>query len=903
MNNEGLLNGLYLIGRTAPGKLLFNLGYKLSYLCARAYMKAFTCGDYLYLKGSYACGNWEPVVSDLDFVLIYEYDKPESDDKRISIIKKLLPVVKDVDTYTLDELKNQIRYGSFKNSDFESWMPLGRKLEIKAKRLSYPKKNILDRLDDVYFYVEWLFINLKPGNGEINSYRIACAKRNLIRVGKIIEKLATSFDFEEFETSKSMGNLRSREDVIRTLSFLLSNLDVNKLKETLGIQIDNASIEKILKRDYYKGHFSLSEELDSGKICLSRECFGLFYFLGIIDSYVLYENSKQFEDQVFNSLCMVKYALKLRDGKTNHIHEDLGDLELQKRLESSLKELDQVESLNMFENAFEKDVFITASWGQGYLEVLRKCHMNLKQNCPSVHHLHVSIDGDSSAFKGLKDLSTIRIKENKAYEGLWHKESLFNLAINVCAGARTYIFSDIDVIINSSSWIDNLLKKLKTKDVVQPFSFFIDETTGKKTLSSVKAIEVGEESFYAPGLIWAFNHSGISKLGKFFDLFHDGSNDGILFKNITKADLGVIETLTWTSKDIFENQNKESFNYGYIDDELGHVSHPAPKQYDNMIQLFNLMLPELKRRIERDHFGIWRWKDSESEFKKLFSIFLRERGLFSNTFKELISKNKKFLLNNKIAPSKLYLDETKKIYTCSGVHKLSFLTSEINEEFKLAQIGDSDSEKNKIFFELEELEAGKTYSACFVFEDLVNVRGPLCAGLVNCFSDDIVFESFTLNKKLSAMGINFYAFENFKDPKVYIEFKGEEDLEFNFKSFQIDVNDDQHKENWSWIGENKSKEVSSGNECLVAFQKTLKPTWHKVSIKLGNLKSSQYKVSILAGEGQVLTSPRIQKNIEGYISLVFKIPVVMTKILIKFEFETEEEFEKDIVYFVEKKIS
>ena len=77
MHNESILNILYLFGKNWFGRKFYRFAYWFSFNLACIYLKLLTKRDYLYLKGSYAQGSWDPIVSDLDFVVVYAKGIPE----------------------------------------------------------------------------------------------------------------------------------------------------------------------------------------------------------------------------------------------------------------------------------------------------------------------------------------------------------------------------------------------------------------------------------------------------------------------------------------------------------------------------------------------------------------------------------------------------------------------------------------------------------------------------------------------------------------------------------------------------------------------------------------------------------------------------------------------------------
>ena len=133
--------------------------------------------------------------------------------------------------------------------------------------------------------------------------------------------------------------------------------------------------------------------------------------------------------------------------------------------------------------------------------------------------------------------------------------------------------------------------------------------------------------------------------------------------------------------------------------------------------------------------------------------------------------------------------------------------------------------------------------------------------------------------------------------------KAQKFLGFTVKSIDIDSYGDLGKGIWTWVGEDKVDEKTKSKVCYVEIPELIKPCWHMISVKLGNLKSAEYRASIVTKNNEVLSSPRIQKNSGNYLGMLFKVPVVMNGLKLRLEFDEEEEFEKEVVYFSERKIS
>lgn len=869
---EVFLNSLYILskipGVSIPLKVYYFFNASLaSILLNKKEHKLIA------IKGGYARKDYLPIVSDIDFIVVTNNYKPSS------ILRILCPLIKDIDVYGEEEFQTRLKYGSLKYSDAENWIIKKGELP-NVNYFYYPSKIKLDVVEEIYFYYEWIFENLKNGYG---LYRKACLLRTLKKVRELIpnlidngEKLAllNSIDFENIETIE-----KYLEKFIEMINFI---------ETTCEYEPDQYVLE----------NFSIGEQIkiEEGKIFLTKNMFNLFYGAGCINTYIILKDLADCDDRLLAHLQIIRYKLKLLDGKTNHIHEDLNDVNLIEKINKAQDTLKNIEVFN-FQGLYQgKSVFVTASWGNDYLNRLLEAHkMNLSQFGSSLSYLHISLGGDSNFFEGVNSITTIRLENLVQFRGLWHKESLFNVAKNFIDKANIYIFSDIDAVIKDASWLNEIKKKLIEKDVIQPFKTFVDEKTKEKTYSSISALELSEDVFYAPGLMWAFNTSGIEKMGSFYDSFHDGSNDGVLFKEITKANIGMVEDLDWIAQKIEDYVSPTQYDYDYIDYEINHISHPLPKHYVNMILFFNLILPLLDKEIYRSDYGLWSWRDgANSKLQTLFAQFRKDRGYASFLFLDAFKLFVKEILVTKIHRSVFHLDDDKKISIESKKSEVAFFIGSELKDMLIYLNFLGDSMQSFYRHKIVKFDKDSTYSISLVVEAEKDLEEILFFNVSRLKLLDLKMKFKKINNSMWSSMISFYCWEEILDPLLELEFNLSEELELLFNNYHIEK---VPSKEWEWVAEQKTDSQEITKIHHLKLDKKLAPKWYKLVLNLSNHNLEEYRVSVWDSFGENIYLPRIQKPANDHITLYFKTAFSIEFLKVKVECSIDVNFSYEMVLF------
>lgn len=869
---EFVLNFLFIISKVPIISTLFRFYYFLN-----AHMACFLLNKkenkFIAIKGGYARGDYELITSDIDLVIV------SNNFKSSSLLKILCPLVKDVDVYGEEEFLIRLKYGSLKYSDKEKWIVKKGELP-KVNYLFYPAKIKIDVIEEIYFYYEWIFENAKLGFG---PYRRACMVRNLKKVRSLLPNIIQDGAKLAQINSMDLNHPDSIQKYVECFVNFINHIDIEN-----ECEID----------DYSLSHFNIQENLpdDYDKIYLTKKMYNLFYSYGCLNTYIIYKDMTISDNKILNHLQVIRYKLKILDGKTNHIHESLSDLNLKEKIDKAQNTLKNFEVFNFSSLYHGKTVFVTASWGNDYLNRLLEAHkMNLNKFGHAIEYLHVSLGGDPAFFTDVKSVTTIRIENLMFFKGLWHKESLFNVAKDFIGDASIYIYSDIDAVIKDSNWLLKLSEELKTKNVVQPFKTFQDEKTKEVTYSSIAALDLSEDVFYAPGLMWAFNYKGMKQLNYFYDNFHDGSNDGVLFKEISKASIGMVEDLEWISQKIEKYISHDKYEYGYLDFQIDHISHPLPKHYINMILFFNLILPLLDKEIQRSDYGLWSWKEEvDSKLQLLFAQFRKDRGYASFPFLEIFKLFQTQILTHKIEDACFYLNDDKEISLTSNKGEVSFFVGSEPSSMSLYMATINEKMTSYLQHKIKRFEKDTSYSISVMMESKSDLSEEVIINVSKLQLMDLKFNLKPLSNNLWFGTVNFYCWQEIVDPIFEIEFNLEKELEVEFTHYQFDK---VPTKEWEWFTENKNKVDEKKKKHILRIEKKFSPKWFKAVLKLDDINVSEYKLTIIDSYGANTYLPRVQSPADDYITIFFKPTMNTDYIDIILEFDRDTDFSHDLVFF------
>lgn len=819
-NYESFINTLWKSSKIFLGSSVWRVLYFINYFLAKQYLLRFTRAKHVFLKGSYARGDFKPLLSDIDFVLIFP-DDVNRIDSPLNKIRRFAPLVKDIDCFSERGFSQRIAYGSYKFIALDSWKQLDHLKLEKTERFVYPVKEDYDELLEVYFYLEWIQRNIM---GEcLSSYRIECVRRACERM----IKHSCDNEAEQNQLKERLKNLMKGEDLLE-FSFLMArkaaakNLAVKKL-----FVPEDFDFDEILSRQYYVENFQILEK-DKGwsgetLMAFPRDLFEVFYGMGAIDTSILFEKLSLGDDEVLNALLTVEYYQFIEDGKINSLHENVSDRDLAKRHAKAIALLSKCSLINKEGTFHGKTVYVTASWGDEYLKILGYSHKLMWDRfAGEMTFLNVSIGGKREFFESMQGLVTFCVEERSEREGLWHKESLYNLARKVAYGARNIVFADVDTVINRKDWVTEINKELASVDAVNSNS------------------------------LWAFSAKGLEEIGAFSDLRHDGSNAALLSEKIN-----------------------QSLSHASLDAQIECIGNPAAKERRNMSQMYALLHKRLLESITRDELGLWVWRDTDSDFKHLFTHFLKDGGFFSKNFARAVLEQSQALLAGKEEETEFVLDMDRKVSALSGPNELTFFSGKDIKNAGVYALTSFNKIETNIQWLLDAFENDVTYCFNFILESSSDLKNELVCALMNCESENHTFTPISLSGDLWAIQAVFYSFRNFQKPIFDFSINAKNPFCFEVKSLVEESCSDQNDFHWEWTGENKGELISPMDVLNINIEGSFYPRWNKVVVKIDGPVSC-YQVEVFDETGTALCTPRIQEQGKDYLTIYFR-PVIINR--------------------------
>lgn len=235
---------------------------------------------------------------------------------------------------------------------------------------------------------------------------------------------------------------------------------------------------------------------------------------------------------------------------------------------------------------------------------------------------------------------------------LWVKENLINLAIKSLPEDAEFIaWSDRDIYFTNPSWVEDTIEKLKTYDIIQPWSEVI-HLDSSNNLCPIKKIE-GNFSFadrseiYAKincpnhknriststGQIWAINKSFYKKIEKINDIEIVGGADSIIanFCILQKPDYEKTLNRKTTSKSknswLLYRDKFRDVKYSYIDGLIIHYWHGAlvNRLYTSRAGILQHLDYDPVSDITYDENGVLQFTEKGKKFEPLITEYFTHR--------------------------------------------------------------------------------------------------------------------------------------------------------------------------------------------------------------------------------------------------------------------------------------
>lgn len=367
---ETVLNLLWKTSKVKPFNNAFRFFYSLNYRFAKSLLISFSGAKVVYCKGSFVQKTFEPLVSDIDFVLIYERGVRQAK-KKVKILTMLMPLVKDADCFKESTFKLRLKYGSLKYQSINSWRRLKGNVDYNTNRLAHPLKYEYDYLREIYFYMEWTYFNLS--RPKLSEYRKRCVVRTLEKASSFAASFGITSEAEEAKVEMEQYELR------QISMQLFSDLIVQtNFHETLGPLLEY-DINEVKNRDYFKSKFSIDNESNTG-IPVTLKAFELLYISMVSDPSLIYEHAEKIEDKLLREALFMEYCLLIEEGITNHIHQRWPNSELALLLERAKSYLEKYQRDGMKFRAVEKSLSLDTHGLRGGITYKFKFSLNSKDH-------------------------------------------------------------------------------------------------------------------------------------------------------------------------------------------------------------------------------------------------------------------------------------------------------------------------------------------------------------------------------------------------------------------------------------------------------------------------------------------------------------------------------------------
>lgn len=262
--------------------------------------------------------------------------------------------------------------------------------------------------------------------------------------------------------------------------------------------------------------------------------------------------------------------------------------------------------------------------------------------CEGIYHEELP-DYSAKIFKHLK----FKLKNI-----LWVKENLINLAIKNLPDDAEYIaWSDRDIYFLNPSWVEQTIEKLKTHDIVQPWSEvihlnafhsldFINKQQDNISFAnkSILYTKINYPNYKnkiatATGQIWAINKSFYKKIEKINDIEIIGGADSIIANFCILKD-NFYEKILDKKTTVHSKKNwmlyKEKFKnikYSYIDGLIVHYWHGdlENRKYTERSKILTYLNYNPNEDISYDENGVLQFTEKGKKFEPLIKEYFASR--------------------------------------------------------------------------------------------------------------------------------------------------------------------------------------------------------------------------------------------------------------------------------------
>jgi hypothetical protein len=423
-----------------------------------------------YLKGSFGKNYFVPVISDLDFYIIGNTTKTNEAVIKFlfSTLNLFFPIISDYDFHSARETNLLFDYSGAKYFSTTTWKTLkGRPVDFTYR--FYPRKFYVDMVHEVYFQCEWLFINLKdrrPGD-KLKSLSI---QRQYLKITDLINHLAlhsTDYDIKKrkfFEDTRWID--LSNEQIIKKFNKLIENsYFIRRITDIYKCEFLDRNVDEILKEEYYQKELTLidGDFVHEGKAhYFTRRNFELFYFLGCIDSFLIYDWCTFTKDNLGAKYLKALYYTRLIEKRGNSKHSKeyyFENVEDAQYISSTIAGAIRFEQYAP-QDYFDKDVLINVS------DVVDSTHRKYLEGVNKyIPVLSINLSKEKPFEK--REFCELIIAEQNTYDDVPNKESLFQIGVHWCFGANIVILSSGNSCFKPMRLITDLKQRLNEHDFIR----------------------------------------------------------------------------------------------------------------------------------------------------------------------------------------------------------------------------------------------------------------------------------------------------------------------------------------------------------------------------------------------------------------------------------------------------
>lgn len=619
----------------------------------------------IYIKGGILTNDFRAGLSDVDFVIISDSKQLVDEIDRIfTRYNKSFPFIKDYEFVSDEEIKFLAKFGGAKYIGINNWKSY---LDYNIKFEDYcyfPLKFFINQLEEFYFLLIWLFENLNElNNSDSSKYRKLVIERTLKKIMIVLYWIENPVSFikPSFEELPEFyhGNYSELKEIaleknfnelfyefLSKLSFMQNYLEslpkqLVWLENSMFKEVDE---EGILYRFNNKYNFFVPKNRVVSKrdsIILTKTIFDLFHYCGLLSPEGLKFaclNTKNSINGVFFRSIDIANSIKQ---SLPYPHKDM-------------KAISELIS-SIYKTTFEKPIpflkkttFITVNWGydaKRFKAMLTARKQNLKQKGDfEFFHLDLKLEkyNTESVFK-LLGTNVLTLIGNESQLGLWHKESLYNIAAHFCFGSKNFIFSDSEVYSDDPHWLEKTESLLNKEhfDFVHGFKTVYDTEDKNYHFDSWTYKYLKKEvSYSAPGLVWALSKKFLDEIDYLPDSLPDGSCDGAFIQEISTEPMGFVNSFHWYNRKI--RTHKRDFKITYVDVDVMHVNHGDSRDYYNRGVLLDMIPKPFEDYYQKNEFGVYSWITDNEHEKEALQI----KNIINKENPEKILKKVEDLISN-----------------------------------------------------------------------------------------------------------------------------------------------------------------------------------------------------------------------------------------------------------------